>query len=247
VLARLDAAACSPSMPWPSRWLRLDAVALPSRCSPSMPWPSSWTHASTRRRWPAVLAVEAVAVELDARLDAVALACGARRRCRGRRAGRPPRRGGVLAVEAVAVELASHLDAVALPSRCSPSMPRPSSWTRLDAAALPSRCSPSRPWPSSGATGSLFTLRKDLPFGSSHAVEPATWAAAMSPPSCASTWSPRGGQRRDVGRPEVAAVVRLDVEPRGRPARGRRRRAPRRRPWTSCPLTSCPPSPRRPA
>ena len=55
-------------------------------------------------------AVDAVAAELDARLDAVALAsrCLPSRwpRCRGRRAGRPPRRGGahlaVLAVDAVA-------------------------------------------------------------------------------------------------------------------------------------------------
>ena len=51
-----------------------------------MPWPSSWTPASTRWRCPR----------------------GARRRCRGRRAGRPPRRGGaalaVLAVDAVAVQ-----------------------------------------------------------------------------------------------------------------------------------------------
>ena len=56
--------------------------------------------------------------------------------------GRAPRRGGahlaVLAVEAV--ELTSHLDAAALTSRCLPSMPWPSRWTRLDAAAVPSRC-----------------------------------------------------------------------------------------------------------
>jgi hypothetical protein len=143
---------------------RLDAAALPS---PTRPWPSSWTprrggaalavgavggvavelDASTRRRWPAVLAVDTVAVEVDARLDVAALplrcspllrpsrwtrldvaalACGARRRCRGRRAGCPPRRGGAaFAVDAVAVELDARLDAAA----CSPSMPWPSRWT----------------------------------------------------------------------------------------------------------------------
>jgi hypothetical protein len=88
----------------------------------------------------AVLAVAVEAVELDARLDAAALACGACRRCRCRRAGHPPRRGGavladeavaveldastrrrcpaVLAVEAAAVELDARLDVAALPSRC---------------------------------------------------------------------------------------------------------------------------------
>jgi hypothetical protein len=69
------------------------------RCSPSMSQPSSWTPASTWRRWPAVLAVDAVAVELASRASTRRRCpCGARRRGRRRRAGRaprrPPRRGG---------------------------------------------------------------------------------------------------------------------------------------------------------
>jgi hypothetical protein len=47
--------------------------------------------------------------------------------------------------------------------------------------------------------------------GAREVASGATSAGARSPPSRASTWSPRGGQRGDVGRREVAAVVRLDV------------------------------------
>jgi hypothetical protein len=81
-------------------------------CSPSRPWPSKWTPVSTRRRWPAVLAVEAVAVQVDARLDAAALPSPSRPWPSSW--PRAPRRGGaalaVLAVDAVAVEVDARLD-----------------------------------------------------------------------------------------------------------------------------------------
>jgi hypothetical protein len=93
-------------------------------------------------------------------------------------------------------------------------------------------------------------------------VEPATWAGAMSPadelPTVAAsrTWRGqrldvgrrdvgrrdvargRAAHRRRVGRLDVAAVARLDVEPATWPAA-------RRRPARCRPRTSCQPSPRR--
>jgi hypothetical protein len=117
------------------------------------------------------IAVDAVAVELDARLDVAALACGARRRCRGRRAG------------------LARLDAAALPLRCSPSRPAPSSWTRASTPASTRRRCPRGDCFAAHENGPTYahengpTLRARILFRDPGSLPPGSWISKIQTPS----------------------------------------------------------------